>query len=160
VVGGAGAEEVAEDADEPFAVGLGEDDAAGVEPEPEEPEELAELEGAAPACTVGCGPAVRVRRWWCLPGEWEAVPEVAADVCVLGVPAVWLTVWAGAVRTNKVTRPTAATVLSWVARQVSLESLRSPWARVSAGSSWAMIVVGEVVDAGSRYGSPSPWVGW
>ncbi len=75
--------------------------------------------------------------------------EAKADG-VPGTAAVWLVVWAGAVRTNKVTRPTTVTVLSWVARQVSLDSLRSPLARVSAGYSW----VGE-----SRYGSPSPWVG-
>ena len=85
--------------------------------------------------------------------------EVSADAWVLGALAVWLVVWAGAVRAKRVARPTAVTALSWVARQVSRESLRSPWARVSAGSSWVMIAVGEVAAAESRYGSPSLRVG-
>ena len=61
-------------------------------------------------------------------------------------------VWVGAVRANKVAMPTAVTALSWVVRQVSLDSLRSPAARASSGNS-SMTLVGE-----SRYGSPVPWV--
>jgi hypothetical protein len=53
----------------------------------------------------------------------------------------WLAVWAGAVRTNKVTMPTAATALISVARQVSRFMRCSPTARTSSGNS-SMAVVG------------------
>jgi hypothetical protein len=57
----------------------------------------------------------------------------------------WPTVWAGAVRANRVAMPTAVTALSWVARQVSLDRRRRPAARVSPGNSPArgVTMVGE-----------------
>ena len=96
-------------------------------------EALALLEADWPAWTVGEGlddaPARACR--WCrrAAAEWVAAADV--DACVLGVVTVWLVVWAGAVRANNVTRPTAVTVLSCVARQVSLDRRRRPTVRVS-----------------------------
>jgi hypothetical protein len=54
------------------------------------------------------------------------VPEAAAD---------WSTVWVGAVRANKVAKPTAVTALSCVARQVRRERRRSPAERAAPGGS-------------------------
>jgi hypothetical protein len=112
-------------------------DALGVPAGPEELaelEELEELEDPAPACTVGWGfeDALACACRWCLRAAWVAA---AADVdgCRLGVVAVWLVVWAGAVRANKVARPTAVTALSCVARQVSRDRRRRPAVRASPG---------------------------
>lgn len=44
-----------------------------------------------------------------------------------GVVAVWLlAVWTGALRANKTAKAAAATALSWVVRQVSLDRRRRP----------------------------------
>jgi len=97
-------------------------------------EALPLLEADWPACAVGDGfedaPA-RACRWCRRAAAWVAAADV--DACVLGVDAVWLVVWAGAVRANSVTRPTAVTALSWVALQVSLDRRRRPTVRVSPG---------------------------
>jgi len=45
---------------------------------------------------------------------------------VLGAVVVWSAVWTGAVRANRVAKPTAVTALSWVARQVRRDRRRSP----------------------------------
>ncbi len=90
-----------------------------------------------PACTVGWGfadaPGCACR--WCRRAAGVAAADV--DGCMLGVVPVWLVVWAGAVRANKVTRPTAVTVLSCVARQVSLDRRRRP-----TGAGLARVVLG------------------
>ena len=52
------------------------------------------------------------------------MPDAAAD---------WSAVWAGAVRANSVAKPTAATALSSVARQVRRERRRNPAERAAAG---------------------------
>jgi hypothetical protein len=131
----------------------------------EGPGELEPVDGAVavwPACAVGRTPGVVVRALlWCRwLAEWVGVParEAEADASVLGALVVSLTVWAGAVRANRVAKPTAVTALSCVARQVSLDRRRNPVARACPGNSsmgpvaWVMMV-GE-----SRYGSPLPWV--
>jgi hypothetical protein len=46
-----------------------------------------------------------------------------------------LTVCAGAVRANNVANPTVASAPSWVARQVSRDSRRSPAERTASGGS-------------------------
>jgi hypothetical protein len=66
---------------------------------------------------------------------------------VLGALVVSLTAWAGAVRANRVAKPTAVTALSCVARQVSLDRRRSPVARASPGNS-TMGPVARVVMVG------------
>jgi len=77
----------------------------------------------------------------------EAAEEfVAAGAAVLS-PAV---VWAGAVRANRVARPTAVTALSWVARQVRRERRRSPVARAAPGCSPGNSVVSRMTRDPSR----------
>lgn len=112
--------------------------------EPEELDGLAEREplpdGLAdwPARTVGRAPAAPARRflpWW--PAAWLGVPDEAgdeadADGSVLVAAAA---VWAGAVRANRVAKPTAVTALSCVARQVRRDRRRSPAERVVPGAS-------------------------
>jgi hypothetical protein len=68
-------------------------------------------------------------------GEGEGVAD-AVGLALEAGDTVLLTVWAGALRANKVAKPTAVTVPSWVARQVRRDSRRSPAARAApAGSS-------------------------
>jgi hypothetical protein len=115
--------------------------------EPGPPVELGELDerellavgvAAWPACAVGCtlGVAVRAFLWCRWPAEAVGVPagDPEADGPVLWAVLTWLTVWVGAMRANRVAKPTAATALSCVARQVSLDRRRSPMARASPGN--------------------------
>jgi hypothetical protein len=118
------------------------------EEEPDELEGLGEREplpdglAAWPACMVGCTP--------CPPGRLVLRCRLAAR---LGVPAAeetgaadadgpvpeaalaWSAVWAGAVRANRVAKPTAVTALSCVARQVRRARRRSPAERAAPGGS-------------------------
>lgn len=66
----------------------------------------------------------------------------AAGVGVLaGRRVVWLlVVWAGAVRANSTANAAAVIALSWVARQVSRESRRSPSARPPAAGASSHLV--------------------
>jgi len=74
--------------------------------------------------------AARARFRGAWPGEGVAGGGVVAARAVVLSPAA---VWAGAVRANRVARPTAVTALSWVARQVSRERRRSPAVRAASG---------------------------
>ena len=75
----------------------------------------------------------------------------------------WSAVWAGAVRANRVAKPTAVTALSCVARQVRRERRRSPAERVAfqtkvsafVGNSADLTVQG-VISGGSLRLSMSP----
>jgi len=118
----------------------------------DERELLAAGVAAWPACAVGCAPGVaaRCRLWRRWPAEAVGVPaeDAEAEGPVPGAAVAALTVWVGAVRANKVAKPTAATALSWVARQVSLDRRRSPVARAAPGNSSigpvaGMVMVGE-----------------
>ena len=156
-------------------VGAGDEPDPLDEPDPpDEPDPLDELDepldeldepaAAWPACTVGWAPPGEVAPtilWRRLFAEWEWAregPGVRHDVYgfALGASVAWLAVWAGAVRANKVAKPTAVTALSWVARQVRRERRRSPTARASPGCS--SIVVDSIMVGESRYGSPVLWV--
>ena len=129
-------------------------------PEPEEPDEPEELaaDWAAP------GEVAPATLWRCVLAEWawEWPGDGHAVIgFTVGVYVTWLAGWAGAVRTNKVTMPTAATALISVARQVSRLIRCNPAARASSGNS-SMAVVGgpparEMIVGESRYGSPVPW---
>jgi len=135
--------------------------------EPDEPDEPEELAADWPVCAAAWTPPAEVAPatlWRCVlavwawecPGDGHAVIGFA-----IGVYVTWLAGWAGAVRTNKVTMPTAATALISVARQVSRLIRCSPTARASSGNS-SMAVVGgpparEMAVGESRYGSPVPW---
>jgi hypothetical protein len=77
---------------------------------------------------------------------------------VLEAAVDWLVVWAGAVRANKVAKPTAVTALSCVARQVRRDRRRSPAERAVPGCSSAITGAGRVTPGDSRYGSPVLWV--
>jgi hypothetical protein len=106
---------------------------------------------AWPACAVGCTPGVLARalRWcrWSARAVGDPAEEAETDGSVLRAVLTWLTVWAGAVRANRVAKPTAVTALSCVARQVSLDRRRSPVARAPPGNS-SMGPVAGVVMAG------------
>jgi hypothetical protein len=113
----------------------------------DERELLAVGVAAWPACEVGCAPGVAARcrlccRW---PAEAVGVPAEDAEAAVPGAVVAALTVWVGAVRANKVAKPTAVTALSWVARQVSLDRRRSPVARAAPGNSSIGPVAGVMV---------------
>lgn len=107
---------------------------------PDEPEPPAEGTAAWPACTVGWTPDAACPFLWCRwPAEGAGVPaadeEIEVEGCEPEAPVDWSAVWAGAVRANKVAKPTAATALSSVARQVSRERRRSPAERAAPGGS-------------------------
>jgi hypothetical protein len=133
-----------------------------------EVEEAAELEPAEEAvagwsgCALGRIPGVAAfaLRWCRWPAE--AVGDPAADAetdgPVLGAVLTWLAAWVGAVRANRVAKPTAVTALSCVARQVSLDRRRSPVARACPGNSSIGPVAGVVMVGDWRYGSPVPRV--
>jgi len=92
--------------------------------------------GAGAAAWALADAVARARLGWAFPGEEldgaAAGGDVfAADAAVVSPAAVW----AGAVRANKVAKPTAVTALSWVARQVRRERRRSPAERVARGCS-------------------------
>ena len=72
---------------------------------------------------------VRARLRWALPGA-EAGAAGDEDTAGGAVPSLAV-LWAGAVRANRVAKPTAVTALSWVARQVSRDSRRRPAARAA-----------------------------
>jgi hypothetical protein len=111
----------------------------------EEPDELDGLgereplpDGLAdwPARTVGRAPARTFLPWWL--AAWLGVPagdEADADGSVPVAALAALAVWAGAVRANRVAKPTAVTALSCVARQVRRDRRRSPAERVAPGAS-------------------------
>jgi hypothetical protein len=143
------------------SLGAGEEpepDVADVAEEPEEDEEAEKAEepdeaaAAGPARAVGWVPAwtpaglvPRAALWRCLEvGEGVGVVGADVDGPALGAAVAWPTVCAGAVRANKVAKPTAVTALSWVARQVRRERRRSPTVRAaSGGSSILSILVGK-----------------
>jgi hypothetical protein len=91
--------------------------------------------GAGRAAAWALADAVaRARLGWAFPGEELA--GAGGDVFAAGAAVVSpAAVGAGAVRANKVARPTAVTALSWVARQVRRDRRRSPAARVAPGCS-------------------------
>jgi hypothetical protein len=131
------------DADELAGLGplgaLDEDDLLGEgegldEPEPAE-EAVAGWSGRALGCTPGA--AARAFLWCRWPAGWVGVPlgDAEADGPVPGSALAWLTVWVGAVRANRVAKPTAVTALSCVARQVSLDRRRRPVTRAAPGNS-------------------------
>jgi hypothetical protein len=130
--------------------------------------EFEELEAAEEAVAgwsgraLGCTPGVVVRAVRCRRWLAEAVGDPAGDTetdgSVLGAVLTWLTAWVGAVRANRVAKPTAVTALSCVARQVSLDRRRSPVARACPGNSSMGPVAGAVMVGESRYGSPVPRV--
>ena len=130
--------------------------------------EFEELEAAEEAVAgwsgraLGCTPGVVVRAVRCRRWLAEAVGDPAGDTetdgSVLGAVLTWLTAWVGAVRANRVAKPTAVTALSCVARQVSLDRRRSPVARACPGNSSMGPVAGAVMAGESRYGSPVPRV--
>ena len=114
--------------------------------EPEELDELEELAGpgereplpdglaAWPACAVGCMPGALFRSTGCCRWLADGAAEAAeADGSVLAAVVAWSAVWAGAVRANRVAKPTAVTALSCVARQVRRERRRSPAERAAPG---------------------------
>ena len=111
---------------------------AGLE-EPDEGELLAEGAAAWPACAVGWTPGTPAwpLRWCRWAADGVGVPAADAEVagCVPGTVADWLAVWVGAVRANKVAKPTAVTALSCVARQVRRERRCRPAERVASGGS-------------------------
>lgn len=110
-----------------------------------------------PARTVGRAPDAPARAflpWWL--AAWLGVPAEAGDegdadgsVPVAALAA--LTVWAGAVRANRVAKPTAVTALSCVARQVRRDRRRSPAERVAPGASPAGPVAGSYRSVGGSY---------
>jgi hypothetical protein len=99
----------------------------------------AEGDAAWPACAVGWTPGAPARPFlWCrCPTEGVDVPADDAEVdgCVPEAAADWSAVWTGAVRANKVAKPTAVTALSCVARQVRRDRRRSPTERAAPGGS-------------------------
>ena len=70
----------------------------------------------------------------------------AADAAVVSLA----TVWAGAVRANKVAKPTAVTALSWVARHVRRERRRRPAVRAAPGCSSGNSYVSRMTGDHSR----------
>ena len=131
----------------------------------EEPGELEPAEEAVAGWSgraLGCTPGVVVRalRWCRWPAEAVGDPaeDAETDGPVPGAVLTWLTAWVGAVRANRVAKPTTVTALSCVARQVSLDRRRSPVARASPGNSSMGPVAGVVMVGESRYGSPVPRV--
>jgi hypothetical protein len=120
--------------------------------EPDELDGLGEREplpdGLAdwPARTVGRTPDAPGRPCWpaarlAAPAEAEAEDgaeagdEADADGSVPVAALAALAVWAGAVRANRVAKPTAVTALSCVARQVRRDRRRSPAERVAPAGS-------------------------
>ena len=131
----------------------------------EEPDELEPAEGVVAGWSgraLGCTPGVVVRtlRWCRWPAEAVGDPaeDTETDGSVLGAVLTWLAAWVGAVRANRVAKPTTVTALSCVARQVSLDRRRSPMARASPGNCSMGPVAGMVMVGESRYGSPVPRV--
>jgi hypothetical protein len=113
-----------------------------------EPEELDELEGpgepeplpdglaAWPARAMGWAPGALFRPTacrWLAEGVGVPAEETEADGSVPEAVVAWSAVWAGAVRANRVAKPTAVTALSCVARQVRRERRRSPAERAAPG---------------------------
>ncbi|HEV2259268.1 MAG TPA: hypothetical protein VGS06_39635 [Streptosporangiaceae bacterium] len=92
---------------------------------------------AWPGCAVGRAPGALFRPtgWcrWLADGDGVPGEEAEADGSALGTVVAWSAVWAGAVRANRVAKPTAVTALSCVARQVRRERRRSPAERAAAG---------------------------
>jgi hypothetical protein len=70
--------------------------------------------------------------WPAAAPEGTGLAFVAAGVAA---GTSWLVDWAGAARANTVAKPTVASALSWVARQVSRPSLRRPAVRAASGES-------------------------
>jgi hypothetical protein len=111
---------------------------------------VGDLDGAGAAvglalavtCAAACGAGrlaeavARARLRWALPGEVLDGAAAGEDVVAAGAAVVLpASVWAGAVRANRVAKPTAVIALSWVARQVRRERRRSPAARAASGCS-------------------------
>jgi hypothetical protein len=117
--------------------------------EPDERELPAVGAAAWSAPALGCTPGVAARpfRWCRWSAEWVSVPlgDAEADAPVLGTVVASLTVWVGAVRANRVAKPTAVTALSCVARQVSFDRRRSPVTRAAPGNSSMGPVAGVVI---------------
>lgn len=93
--------------------------------------------GADPAAArAPADAAVRTRRGRVFAAEETDGEAAAGETVAAGAVAVSLAAFcAGAVRANKAAKPTAATALSWVARQVRRERRRSPAARAAPGGS-------------------------
>jgi hypothetical protein len=90
-----------------------------------------------PSARVLADAVARARLWWVLAGEEADEARAEGDALAAGAGVVLLAVvWAGALRANKVAKPTAVTALSWVARQVRRDRRRSPAARAAPGCSW------------------------
>jgi hypothetical protein len=130
--------------------------------EPDEREPPAEGVAAWPARAVGWTPgaAARPLLWcrWLAEGVGVPADDVGVDSCVPEAAVDWSAVWVGAVRANKVAKPTAVTALSCVARQVRRDNRRSPAERAAPGCSSARTGAGRVAAGDSRYGSPVLWV--
>ena len=96
--------------------------------------------GAGAAAWALAEAVARARLGWAFPGEeLDAVgagAEAGGDVFAADAAVLWpAAVWAGAVRANRVAKPTAVTAPSWVARQVRRERRRSPAVRAAPGCS-------------------------
>jgi hypothetical protein len=107
--------------------------------------------GAGAAAWALADAAARTRLgWWAFLGEEldgaGAEGDVFADAAVVSLA----TVWAGAVRANKVAKPTAVSALSWVARHVRRERRRRPAVRAAPGCSSGNSYVSRMTGDHSR----------
>jgi hypothetical protein len=95
--------------------------------------------GAALGCAVGWAAGLaltclitRAFLWWIAAG-WGGAAADGFALCGGGA-GLLAAAGAGAVRANKVAKPTAVRAPSWVARQVRRDRRRSPAARAAPGS--------------------------
>lgn len=107
--------------------------------------------GAGAAAWALAYAVARTRLGWAFLGEEldgaGAEGDVfAADAAVLSLA----TVRAGALRANKVAKPTAVTALSWVARHVRRERRRRPAVRAAPGCSSGSSYVSRMTGDHSR----------
>ncbi len=98
---------------------------------PGPPEDVAGWPGRAEGCPWAAAIGASLRCRWPAVGAGVPVDDAAADGSVPLAETDWLAGGAGAVRANRVAKPTAVTALSCVTRQVSWDRRRSPAERAT-----------------------------
>jgi len=91
--------------------------------------------GAGAAAWALADAVARARLGWVVTGDELDGAGAGGDVFAADAVVSLAAIWTGAVRANKVAKPTAVTALSWVARHVRRERRCRPAVRAAPGCS-------------------------